>query len=370
MKQLLALLLSFQFLSTPVHAQLGEKQSFNPTGHPADALIAEQALAFANDAEVMMDELKKNGISKFLESADYASEAEKKSVMAILTKTGAGSTPVFKRTKTGEWVMQVYGHQVSMSINDLYQRQIVINGQTLSYANESIESFERRVREKLAPGKTSWLKQFWQHVSVPEAQAMEPISALVIVAVAVAILGTALYLIHFKPKAATELLVKASLDLKAKADACDTAGQSQQNYDNTFALASSVRSRTTLNSITDSQLALQNELRKTLEKPNESVSCEESVRAAAQKVKISVPTAEQLASARERRLIREAVLAPTSETDVTGALLQMCGEYQRLASCMSQFVSHHVHDGETIEDFNRSTPDINQYNRNKNAAGR
>ena len=367
MKLLVGLLLSFQFITTPVQAQVGEKQSFNSTAYATEALIAQQALAFSNDAEVMMDELKKNGVSKFLESVSYASEVEKKSVMALVKKTGTGTTPVFKRTKNGEWVMQVFDQQVSMSIVDLYQRQIVINGQIFSYANESIVSFEKRVREALTPAKTTWLKQLWQQVTLPKAQAMEPVSALVIVVVAVAILGTALYYIHFKPKAATARLVAAALDLKAKADACEGAGQNQQNYESTHALAGSIASRSTLNSLTDSQLVLQNELRKNLEKPNESVNCEENVRSAAEKIKIDVPSPQLLATARIRREARESVLGPENETDVTGALFQMCGEYQRLASCMGQFVSHHVSNGETIEDFNGSSPNFSRY---KNAAGR
>lgn len=364
---LIALILSFQFVLTPVQAQVGEKPNFSPGFYATEALIAQQALAFSNDAEAMMGDLKEEGVSRFLQTVEYASEAEKKSVEALLKKVGSGAVPVFKRSRTGDWVMQVYGHSVSMSIVDLYKRQIVINGQTLTYDGESIESFEARVRQALGPARTSFLRSLWRQVAIADAQAMEPISALAIVIVAVAILGTALYHIHFKPKSATARLVAAAGDIKSKADACEGASQDSQSYDSTHALATSIANRSTLNSLTDSQLVLQNELRKNLEKPNEAVNCEESVRSAAQKIKIQVPTTEQLTAARERRQIRDSVLAPTSDTDVTGALLQMCGEYQRLASCMSQFVSLHVNNGETIGDFGGSSSNFTRY---RGAAGR
>ncbi len=367
MKFLFGVLLTFQFINSPVHAQLGEKPVFNHLKHATDVLTSQQARVFTDAAEQMMDELKIEGASKFLQSANYSSESEKKSAMAILKKTGPGTTPVFKRTKTDEWIMQVYDQKISMSIVDLYKRQIVINGQTVSYANESIESFEKRVRTMLTPAKTTLLKQLWQHMAISEAQAMEPVSAIVIVVVAVAILGTALYYIHYKPKAAVARLVESALDLKAKADACEGAGQNRQNYDSTHALAGSIASRSTLNSLTDSQLVLQNELRKNLAASNESVDCEQSVRSAADQIGIDVPSPQMLATARVRREARQSVLGPESETDVTGALFQMCGEYQRLSNCMSQFVSHHVDNGETIEEFGESSPNFSRY---RNAAGR
>lgn len=367
MKFIFGLVLTFQFINSPVQAQMGEKPTFNHLKHATDVLTSHQASAFTDAAEIMMDELKIEGASKFLQSANYTSESEKKSVMAILKKTGTGTTPVFKRNKADEWVMQVYDHKISMSIVDLYKRQIVINGKTLSYANESIESFEKRVRAELTPTKTTMLKQLWQQVAIPEAQAMEPISAVVIAVVAIAILGTALYYIHYKPKAAVARLVESSLDLKSKADACEGAGQNRQNYESTHSLAGSIASRSTLNSLTDTQLVLQNELRKNLAASNESVDCEQSVRSAADQIGIDVPSAQMLATARQRREARQSVLGPESETDVTGALFQMCGEYQRLSNCMSQFVSHHVDNGETIEEFSSSTPNFSRY---KNAAGR
>lgn len=368
MKFLLGLVLTFQFINSPVQAQMGEKPSFNHLKHATDVLTSLQARAFTDDAELMMDELRIEGASKFLQTANYRSEPEKKSVLAILKKTGPGTTPVFKRTKNGDWVMYVYDQKVSMSIVDLYKRQIVINGQTLSYANESIENFEKRVRALLTPTKTTLLKQLWQQVGIPEAQAMEPISALVIGVVAVAILGTALYYIHYRPKAAVERLVEASMDLKSKADSCEGAGQNQQNYESTHSLAGSIAGRSTFNSLTDSQLVLQNELRKNLEASTPNVDCEQSVRSAADKMGIDVPSPQLLATARARREARQSVLGPESATDVTGALFQMCGEYQRLSNCMSQFVSHHVDDGETIEEFGSSTPNFSRYQRN--ASGR
>jgi|GEM_PF-4318369 len=368
MKLLLGLVLTFQFINSPVHAQMGEKPSFNHLKHATDVLSEQHARAFTDDAELMMDQIRTEGVSKFLQSATYSSDAEKNSALAILKKTGSGNTPVFKRTKNGDWVMHVYDQKISMSIVDFYKRQIVINGQTVSYANESIESFEKRVRALLTPTKTTLLKQLWQQVGISEAHAMEPISALVIVVVAVAILGTALYYAHFRPKAAVERLVAASLEIKAKADVCEGAGQSQLNYESTHSLAGSIAGRTNLNSLTDSQLVLQNELRKNLERSAPPVDCEDSIRSAADKMGIDVPSAQLLATARARREARQSVLGPEHEKDVTGALLQMCGEYHRLSNCMSNFVAHHVDDGETIEDFGSSSPNFSRYQRN--ASGR
>ncbi|MBY0516761.1 MAG: hypothetical protein K2P81_07630 [Bacteriovoracaceae bacterium] len=364
MRVFIALLLSFQFINAPRASEVGEHQEFNINSVTLKSLTDAQREVFVEDADQQMERLIKLGIKSYAATVKEVSPTEQKELQQLLGSAEKESLPKFSKISKGMWTSKIGMHQVTVTYTDLYLNQVLVDGKVLSLKGKSIAELKASVLALIAK-KTSWYQPILNQFKIEEAQAMEPISALVIIVVAAAILGTALYYAHYKPKKTVEKLKLATAQLRNKATACDKSAENESLYQDTFALASNISERTTVNSLTSVDDVLNLEIKKQISSGKSGeMNCGQQVTEAAKKFGLDVPTADALQKAQERRELMGSNLEAVDETDVSGAMMALCSQYNKLASCMGQFVKKHVNDS-GVESFkDNARHDFYRYQRN------
>lgn len=339
MRFFLTFMISFQLMASSQASELGEKKPFTVSRHLYSVM-------------------------SFFESRDFEATLRKE----ILRTEKEGFTylqqiykPTFKETQTGQWEYRAQGNTISFSSEDIFQGQILINGKALSFKDVPLNELERRA-EKLLVTKTSFLeKVLYQTIGIDKAQACELVCAAVIVVIVAAVIGTAVYQLMVKPEKIVKRLNEMKKKLERDANTCEEAGNDQSKYMQTFDLANSIGNRSALGSVTSSSEALEYSIKKQLESGNRNNDdCYQIMHEVGKKVDVNIPVPSQ-------RQIQMREIAGTrlqnEKVDVANAAFNLCESYNKLGSCMENFVSAHVNDSD-INTFKESaTPSHYRYQR-------
>lgn len=339
MRFFLTLMISFQLMASSMAAELGEKKPFTVSRHLYSTMSLVEAREFEATLRKEIQRTQKEGFT-------YLKQNYK---------------PTFKETETGRWEYQAQGNTISFTSADIYQGQILINGKAFPFKGVPLKELEKKA-EKLLVTKTSFLeKVFYQTVGIDEAQACELVCAAVIVVIVAAVIGTAVYQLMVKPEKIVKRLNEMKKKLESDANTCEEAGNDQSKYMQTFDLANSIGNRSALGSVTSSSEALEYSIKKQLESGNRSNDdCYQIMHEVGKKVDVNIPVPSQ-------RQIQMRELAgarlQNEKVDVANAAFNLCESYNKLGSCMENFVSAHVNDSD-INTFKESaTPSHWRYQR-------
>lgn len=349
MRTLLVVLISFQMVSAPVAADLGERKESNLKQVMLENLALESSSAFAKDVRLELEKIEKTGVHSYAQKAEHLNADDKKLIAAELKNLRGSKMNLFHERSRGQWEIKVGPHLVTYSLSDIYLQQLIINGKILSYKGKSLAQSKLEILQLIKQKKISFSSELFTNLLIPQAYALEPLSGLVIVALVAIVLGTTVYYAHFKPKKTVDKVKATAQQLKLKADTCENAAETRENYDSTYQFATSVSERTLLNSATSAENALQLHLKKQLEGVGAQASgasnCGQAVGDALRSIGIDAPSATELERAQNRREAMGRPLEADSETDINGAMMGLCSSYNRLQGCMDQFVRAHAYDG-------------------------
>lgn len=333
MRFLLALIISFQFVSAPVvAAELGEAQPFTVRNHLINSMAKAETREFESNARLLIEQASTEGI-KGLTTDEY-----------VLSRINA--KPVFVEKTPGSWEFKADGHKITFTLLDLYQGQMNLNGKVLKYKNVPYSVLEKNAEKILSTKKVSFLKiMFDKTIGIESADAA--IFLILVAVFAVAIIGVALNELMFKPAK----MVKRLKELKAKLDkdavACNEAKNDSTKYDQTFSLASSISDKSAYSSTSPAD-AMEFALKKQLDgSERKNQDCFQIMHEVGKKVNldIKVPTAQQI-SRRENLEAAGSESLKNEEFDVASAAFNLCSSYNQLGSCMENFVAAHVNDSD------------------------
>jgi hypothetical protein len=348
MRIFIAILLSIQFVTSPVAAELGEHKTYNPSKRLVDLMSHEEAKGFLQSVETQVETLIKLGAEGFLRTADSYSKDDKFQIENLIKASQGKKFPQFQEKAKGHWVASVDGRKVSFSLADIYKKQIVVEGRIVSFRDASITQIKDRVLEALAKNKTTMLKTMIDQIFISEAYA-EPISGTILVMIAAVVAavigGLAWYNWKHKPEKAVQALKEVSKKLEADAASCDAAKTNSTDYDKTFDLASEVGGRTELNSLTTTDNALRYLIKEQITSgERQNADCYDMAHLVGKKIGIDIPLVS------EQALLKMEMLGgdykAVSSKDTKGALYNMCMSYNKLAGCMEQFIASHVNDSD------------------------
>lgn len=339
MRFFITLMISFQLMASSIAADLGEKKPFTAHRHLYSTMSAVEARDFE-------ETLRKEILRTQKEGFTYLKQTYK---------------PTFKETEPGKWEYKAQGNFISFTSADIYQGQILINGKPLKFKGVPLSDLEKKA-EKLLVTKTSFLEKVFKNtLGIEEAQACELICAAVVVVIVAAVIGTAVYQLMVKPEKIVKRLNEMKKKLETDANTCEEAGNDQSKYMQTFDLANSIGNRSALGSVSSSSEALEYAIKKQLESGNRNnEDCYQIMHEVGKKVDVEIPIPSQ-------RQIQMRELAgarlQNEKVDVANAAFNLCESYNKLGSCMENFVSAHVNDSD-INTFKESaTPSHWRYQR-------
>lgn len=370
MRTLIALLLSFQFTTAPVAAELGEHKPYNPSKRLVDLMSHEEAKGFLASVEAQVESLMKVGAKEYMRSAPSLSKEDKQQVENLIASAKGNRIPLFAEKTKGHWVASFDGRKVSFSLADIYKKQIMVDGKVVSFKDASIAQIQERITDALSNKKTTLFKTIYGQIFISDAYA-EPISGAILViiaAVVAAVLGgLAWYNWKHKPEKAVEALNEVSKKLEADAASCDAAKTNNQDYNKTFDLASEVGGRTELNSLTSTDNALRYLIKEQIVSgERQSADCFDMSHLVGKKIGIDIPMLSDRAIA---SMESGAGFKLNSKTDTKGALYNMCLNYNKLAGCMEQFIASHVNDSDISSFKEEARRSHFQYQRSSGASG-
>lgn len=360
MRFLLAVIISFQFISAPVAAELGEKKPFTSKEH----LLSQLAFHEASEFETLLREQLQSLSVKGSEATTASASEEEKGLFKKLNKD---IRPVFIEKRKGYWETTVKGQKISFTSADIYEGNLFINGNVFKFKDVPMSGLEQEVEKKLQT-KTSLIQKIFQEsLGIQSAHADFGVSILIIAAVVglVAFLAKMIWENMNNPKKLVKQFTEMKNKLESDANSCENAQSDPSAYMDTFNLTNSVSSQSPEAKIKTPSEALTVAVRTGLERSNrKSEDCFQIMSDAGNKanLKIPIPNSNQI----ERR----AALGSTGKNEefsVMDAAFNLCDSYNKLTSCMGKFVAAHVNDS-GISSFKEKAR-ADQYEYKKNASG-
>ncbi len=337
MRFFLTVLISLQLMTSSFASELGEKKSFSTSKHLYSTIAQVDAVHFE---QALRKEIKRTRQEGF-------------------TYLNKKFNPTFKETTPGHWEYQAQGNTITFSSTDIYQGQILINNQVLKFRGIPLSELEKKA-EKLLVTKTTLLeKVFYNTFGIQEAQACELVCAAVIVVIVAAVIGTAVYELMIKPEKMVKRLNEMKNKLENDANMCEEAGNDQSKYMQTFDLTNSIGNRSALGSMNSSTEALEYSIKKQLESGNRNnEDCYQIMHEIGKKVDLDIP----VPSARQITM-RELAggRLQNEKVDVANAAFNLCESYNKLGSCIENFVSAHVNDSDINTFKDSATPSHYRY---------
>lgn len=361
MKLFISLLISFHIISSPVLAQgVGEKESFSVGKHLKSVIAETEAESFESSVREMLETAKSKGVVSLI---SHINDEDKLAASQLIGKSSL--KPVFTERDLGVWVYKTQGHTISFTLHDLYSGQMKINGRVFTYRGLPISELDKAAEKELSLKKTSLFENLFNNsFGIQDAQACELICAAVVVIVAVALVGTAVYQLMVKPKKVVERLKEMKQKLDSDAKACQEAKSDSSQYEKTFSLASNIADRAIYNSTSSSE-ALELALQKQLSSGNrKNEDCYQIMNEVGKKVKIDIPIPSQ------RQIDRREIMGTgtmSDEVDVANAAFNLCASYNQLGSCMENFVAAHVNDSDLDTFKDSATPSHWRYQKKARA---
>ena len=322
MRILINFVIIMQLISASFAHDLGEQKPFAPKRHLLSTISATEARAFEETLRSQIDLTTKNGF----------------------VYKGTTYRPSFKETSPGSWSYLAQGNKISFTGLDIFQGQIYINDKALTFKGMPLEELEQKA-EKLLIKKTSLLRRIYLNsIGIQEAEACELICGAVVVVLAAAIIGTAVYQLMVKPEKVVKRLNEMKDKLDKDASTCEESRNDRDKYEKTFSLANSISDRSAIGSVTSTSEAIEYAMKKQLEigdRKNED--CFKIMNEVGKKLDINIP----VPSDRQIQM-RELMGAKlqNEKVDVANSAFNLCQSYNRLGSCMDKFVAAHVNDSD------------------------
>jgi hypothetical protein len=325
MRFILTLLLSFQIISAPFAAEVGETKPFNVSNHLLTLMAKEEAKDFETTLRAQLEKAGIDGVK----------------VMGTVAK------PFYKEKAKGSWEYKAQGNRITFTSADIYEGHVYVNGKQLKFRNVPLEQLEKNA-EKLLNKKVSFFNKF---LGIEDAYACELVCAAVIVVLVAAIVGTAVYELMIKPEKMVKRLNEMKQKLEKDANACEEAPSSSDKYDDTFTLASNIGSRSAISSVSDSSNAVEYAIKTQLEAGNrKNEDCFQIMHEIGKKVKLNIPIPTE--RQKQMRELGGGSLA-NEKVDVANSAFNLCSSYNKLGACMENFVAAHVNNSD-ISNFKES----------------
>lgn len=350
MKLFISLLISFHIISSPVlAAEVGEKQTVSVRKILDQSIAASEAADFDVTTRELLDRASQKGVQSLLTDLK---PADKAAIEGLIKNENL--KPKFSEKTPGTWEYKSQGHVISFSLVDLHQGQMKVNGKIFNYRKIPMAELQAAAEKALAMKKTSMVEMIFKNsFGIQDAQACELVCAAVILVVAVAIIGTAVYELMVKPKKMVKRLQEMKKKLDQDAKTCEEAKDDSDQYEKTFSLASHIADRAAYNS-TSSSDALEYAIQKQLASGSrKNEDCYQIMNELGKKVKVDIPVPTQ------RQIDRRELMGTgnmNEEVDVANAAFNLCSSYNQLGSCMERFVAAHVNDSDINTFKDQATP--------------
>jgi hypothetical protein len=367
MKNMLVLILNFQLMNAPFAAELGQRPENQNQSILSVHLSDGFAKAFEEQIRINLQELQTKGPDSFLAKFPFLAEQEDEASLRQLKKALAGM--LFNEKKPGYWEFSRDEIKAHFSLTDLWLGQVIVNGKRFEFAGKSFSQVHSSLDLLLSNKKTTQLKKILDNTFfISEAVAGLPSLAVL----ALAGFTFAAYMVRRvysrnlqNPRETAAQFNEVLKDLNLQANQCENSKRNSDAYRETFKAASEIAGSSTLSSMASVTGALSAMIKSQIEdgylNPED---CFNSLYAAGKKIGASVPDVNSTAFKRRKELLQMGAAIPNSESN-TDALIGLCNSYNRLSSCMSEFVQGHINGSDMGIFKDRARENFNQYQRRR-----
>ena len=324
-----SLVLSFQFMMTPVIAGTGQQPEYSNSQNLIQLSAEAQSEAYYEQLQAGIKAWSEGELEKFITASGYQVGENVRS--AIRSLVSQGTKIKFEEKVPGFWAARIQSFDISFSVDELYFGKIRVNGKLIETKEVPFPELEKAL-ESLTP-KTSFLQQVFQNtIGIPESHAIAPVILVGIVAGIIALGGIAT--LKLWPSKAVNLVNGWKNKMDAEASSCEAAKHDQAAYNQTHRLAEAIGDKRRYNSYSPVEL-LRLALKEQLENGWNNREC-------------------------------SALLNQTGvnqiHDDIKSAIRNMCASYNQLGACMANYVHIHINGTSGIGNFRGKAPhDFNQY---------
>lgn len=190
MRFFLSLIISFQFVSVPVLAEVGEVKSFNSREYLKTMIAEQEAIKFETRVKEAVRLVEDGGANKHVKKQLETYSKEDQEIL----KGWLAQSPVidmkFKETSPGNWRGKIANHVISFSLTDLYEEKIRVDDETIHLKGMTIAQLEDKLSTIFQP-KTSFLRVLKDQIFISDAQALGPLLLVVVVGLLIAAIWAA-----------------------------------------------------------------------------------------------------------------------------------------------------------------------------------
>lgn len=331
MKLFISLLISFHIISVPVLAGVGEKEEFNIKTELISAMSEAEANVYREQVRNGLDDLSKTGLDQFLTTNLKNLSAEDATALKEIQKITKNTTPKFREVNPGEWQFKQKSHTVSFTLISLHQGYIFMDGQKFDFAEMSLAQLKTKIENWEPTTKKTVFHHINNLIGLGDAEAIGP--AIIIVGLfAAAIIGYALYKFKWEPEASVKKINEIKARLNKRKAACESAPDSVQGFDQAVDLVKP-------SIVSDDKFDYALKQMMTSSAINGD-SCYDAAHQAGKAIKTDIP---KLTDGQKAALeLNGGGTKFVKETDVKGALYDMCRSFNELRNCMSTFADKNV----------------------------
>lgn len=358
MRIIFSSIILIQMSVSSIAAEVGQIKEFSAKDTLIKTMVKVEAEEFYKIVKSNIDKANAEGTAKFIEGSPTLSPEEKETFKKLIDKSEA-KRPNLYEVSPGVWQAKYKKYTVSISIEDLYEGKLKINGQVFNFKDIPASELETNILDfAIALERTSfWRVLINRTIGIESAEAAIFVHAMAVVA-AVA-LGYALYKWKYQPEQTVTKLNEIKNKLAAESAACEEAGSNSQKYTQTYQLASSIGDQSVMSS-TSPQNALEHLIQKHISN-GEGEDCYQTMHSAGKKLKVDIPL---LTPGQKQQAEIDGIGSKVNKkTDKVGALYEMCSAYDRLTSCMSGFVQTHINNSDVKGFKDKAKESFEQYQR-------
>ena len=275
-----------------------------------------------------MSELKFIGLNKWMQKN---LSAEDPVLVKDIQKLTQNKTPAFIEVKPGEWLYKDQGHKVSFSLLSLHQGYIFMDGEKFDFSNLTLSELKTKLESWEPTQKKTVFHHLNNLIGVGDAEAIGP--AIIVVGLfAAAIIAYALYKFKWQPEASVKKINEIKARLYRKKESCESSPDSSADFDKTVDLVKPSYSQDDKFELALKQMISSSAIN--------GDSCYDAAHQAGKAIKTEIPKlTENQKNAME---INGGSGKFVKETDVKGALYDMCKSFNQLRNCMSTFAAKNV----------------------------
>lgn len=331
MKLFISLLISFHIISAPVLAGVGEKEEFSMKAELISAMTEAEANVFRDQVRSGLSEVAKSGLDQFLTTNLKDLTAEETTALKDIQKLTKNTTPKFREVKPGEWLYKEKGHTVTFTLLSLHQGHIFLDGEKFDFAESNLAQLKTKLENWEPTKKKTVFNHFNNLFGIGDAEALGP-AILIVGLFAAAIIGYALYKFKWQPEASVKKINEIKARLEKKKEACETSPDSIEGFDQAVDLVKPSYSHDDKFDLALKQMITSSAIN--------GDSCYDAAHQVGKAIKTDVP---KLTEQQKNYLeLNGGGNKFVKETDVKGALYDMCRSFNQLRNCMSTFAAKNV----------------------------